>query len=596
MPGSFGPGEKKKEDDKRTKLNSGFSSTTAHISKSILRLSDRYANSVKVQRSETIPERVKHLVRMQDFDGEWDPIYLTFTTNQTEEDVPDTYELVDQFDNYDRAVWLDTEEIANQRDREHADKQVEIYNSRRYRDFVKDGWMKYTPEFIDERKTLKYFDVFTNKKTGEAFLAFGHYYPDVNQPTSKVLKNIINNDLNTEDALVLRNIPLNETNKIQKNPHFSPEHENLVRKTVDHLQNELGLDVKFTGYSLGGYLAKYFGSKLNIDQEVFNAHVMPHNTFEETSATTTFHTVATDETNFKYLLPSDNSAFRNDKHIIYPPSDNVQDLNLREGNVWGNHLTNTIYEPESSYNLEQLHAAPTGETIAPVMAKAGAAVGAASIGADIINKNYTGAAVNTAMLGSTALKSEVPGGVIQVGAMGYNTVQDFRRGEKAEGARHGLETSLVAGGLLKGGGKMAGALGLGVTAVESGITSYRDAKAGRKGDAAAHGIESAVSAIALGSAAAAPETLGLSALAGGIAVGAVELEEAIRHAVLRKRKSRNSVDERSDPYNEPPPKLQSNMDQRLPLETQLNKTEKTESPAPITETTESYAPPVEIAG
>lgn len=585
MPGSFGPGEKKKENDKRTNLPSGFSSASAYLSN----LSDRYANSVKVHKSETIPRHLKHLVRMQDFEAEFD-YGVHFTQFEKEDDLPDSYKLVEQFDDYDQAVWIDTDEIKNQ---SHIDSQIEIYNSM-YKDFLKSGWRDYTPDFLSG--VDKHFDVFMNGKTKEAYLAFHHYSADFDQGTSKILKNIINNDISTEDAMVLRNIPLNETDKILKNPHFSPEHENYIRKTVDHLKNDIGLNVKFTGYSLGGYTAKYFGSKLNIDQEVFNAHVMPHNTFEETSATTTFHTIATDETSFKYLLPSDNSVFQNDKHIIYPPSDNVQDLNLILGNVWGNHLTDAVYEPESSYNLEQLHSAPTGETLAPLASKIGVAAGAAGIGTDIINKNYVGAAINTAMLGTSGLKSEAPAGILQVGAMGYNTVQDFRRGEKSEGARHGLETAAIAGAFAKGGGKAAGALGLGVTAIESGISSYRDAKAGRKGDAAAHGVESAVSAIALGSAAAAPETAGLSVLVGGIAAGAVELEEAIRHAVMRKRKSRNPVDERSNPYNEPPPKLQSSTDQRLPPETPLNKAEKTESYAPVTETTESYAPPVERAG
>jgi hypothetical protein len=60
--------------------------------------------------------------------------------------------------------------------------------------------------------------------------------------------------------------------------------------------------VKFVGHSLGGYKARLYGAKYNVDTELLNAHILPYNSFEPTSAETNFHTIITDPLDFKMLI------------------------------------------------------------------------------------------------------------------------------------------------------------------------------------------------------------------------------------------------------------------------------------------------------
>jgi len=80
-------------------------------------------------------------------------------------------------------------------------------------------------------------------------------------------------------------------------------------------------NVKFVGHSLGGYKARKYGAKYDVDTELLNAHVLPYNSFEPTTAETNFHTIVTDPLDFKMLIQPSEATISEGaiNHTYYQP-------------------------------------------------------------------------------------------------------------------------------------------------------------------------------------------------------------------------------------------------------------------------------------
>jgi len=107
-------------------------------------------------------------------------------------------------------------------------------------------------------------------------------------------------------------------------------------------------DIKMLGHSLGGFKARKYGAKYNIDSELLNAHIMPWNKFESTTAQTNMHTIVTDPLDFKYLIqPTDSLT-----HTYYQPLQ-PDELEFAKNRI-GDTREPSIIDPHYSVSFQDL--------------------------------------------------------------------------------------------------------------------------------------------------------------------------------------------------------------------------------------------------
>lgn len=457
-------------------------------------LSRDYRKSVKPVFSETIPDNVQLLAHMQDTHhqmNELATIYKKYDRNYRSQSLSKIWE--------DIATnpLLDTGPINKYL-------AVEVYRrpptAQESNDFMRMLYPEGVSRVYGENWRLanvdgdRNFAVYTNESAKKTYISFDHY-----SPIDLSAKNVLFKP-NTDDNVVFNQIPLNRTIDTS-NARFSEETGNLLRDEVQRYR-EMGHEVRFTGYSLGGYVAKYWGSKLNIDQDVINAHIFPHNDFAKTSASTNFHTTATDETSFKYGLLSLKGAAAfgpRDTHTVYPPSNEISNMDILQGNFWGNHLKESFTAPQESLNIaEGEYAMAASERYANYTGAAAVGLNAADIAMDIADKDYKVAALKgtTAALGLAA-PTALNGGVAAY--MAYEGTKELKQGiETRQWGTVGRGTRHIAEGAAQGLSilsKTEGAMPAAAAAVggiELAFQASSEAKAGDRHDAAVHGVESAL--------------------------------------------------------------------------------------------------------
>lgn len=494
----------------------------------------------------TVPKNVQLLAMMQDYDTE---IPENMTSKQVGRPADPGEVLIHSSDttNY----YYPSDKI---------DLEFDFDSARNVAALFSEGWVQ------DEDLSMYWdhgYEVFRNEWTKEARIVFDHFHFDENvtdfESFSAAMK-----DPTSDAALTLRNITFNNESAIRKHPFWSDGAAASIREAVDALKSE-DLDVKFSGYSLGGYRAKYWGSLLNIDQDVINAHVTPWNTFGETTAKTTFHTISTDETNLKYKFPDFKGNLANDEHYTYPPSSSVEPLNLAEGNLWGHHLKESFYadDLDVAYGRDSWRAIDgvkigagiqnASNALAmgvsaysayqdfkqgnPVMGVADSGVAATALG------EITGKLAE----GSTGAVAPIVGAVMY-GEKAYDAARAGKTGTAVfKGAESATTVGAAAGGLYSGGLAGAGMAGGAAIEVLGGIdnamNTYQDIRNKEYDHAAAHGIESAsltaggIGGVMALSGALAPETGGASVLIGGIVAGIAEISDAVGKYRYRKRRA-----------------------------------------------------------
>lgn len=487
--------------------------TAVSAAANTINLADKYKRSVEPVAYEKIPDSVKRLARMQDFPQK---LEVTFGGNQPRE----------------------------------------------YRQRVKEMKDRFFTDHL-KREELGDYDIFYDEVRNEVVFSFGHFNPDISK---KGLKDILANNAESQNALVLRNIPADDVENIEAHPYFS---ENVKNRLADDLLKMRTVyprsKITFAGYSKGGYLAKYWGSKFGIDQDLLNAHVFPYNTFEPTTATTRFHTIATDETNFKYVLPNVASSDRKEEHYIYPSVEENPDFDITTGDVWGNHRLEN-FNPELFYDtqtpeIQRMYEMPRGSTIAPKLGTAGAVLGVADIGVDIAQGQGESAAIKGAMLTSSILNPAV--GMAEGAAMmSFDGIGELKSGEIGTGYRHTVE-GFAMGASIAGGGLSMAAIGEGVGAVEDFVQMADDIKNKNKGQAAVHGIEASL--LTMGAASTFVPGVGiLGAVGFGVLAGAVDLtDRLVEWAKTKKTVDRTGLTPTygqtyaEDDVTQKPPKMQS---------------------------------------
>lgn len=488
-------------------------------------LADRYKNSISPEMSETIPDKIKTLARFVDYS---EPDDLRIINNMDGKSESEVRKLVED----NRIEGIKGYKYIGFVDGEHLVAEPEFEEFEEYKGLRTAGWK------WEEENEKGAYDVFVNEGAQEAYLWFDHYH--MSESPKEFIGNVLLNNTETDDALTLRNITFNNNTNIKKNPQFTPDVEDAIKDQVNSLLEE-GYNVKFGGYSKGGYAAKYWGSKFNIDQDLVNAHVMPGNTFDETSATSHFHTIATDETSFKYILPNDRSVLMNDKHTVYPPSDNVRNMNLLRGDIWGNHRIESFLQPQESLNISDAHsAAVIGSKIGSASETAGYVLAAGDIGFDLSEGKYEEAAEKAGFFG-LAVTNPAAALVASGALLGEQSYSDWEQGNKLTSVRHGVEALALAGSATVN--PLAGlVVGEGVGSIELGIQAAEDRKQGRKGDAAFEATESAL--LGAGALLAIP-TDGLSVPVSAAGAGALHLINRFRHKLFDNKQSHSHIDERS---------------------------------------------------
>lgn len=140
-------------------------------------------------------------------------------------------------------------------------------------------------------------------------------------------------DINKDN--VFKHIPRNDTKAFEQSAHYQvlePRVEYLVERA-----RQAGFRIKFHGHSYGAYLARYFGQKFGVDQELLNAHTFPWNTFPEPPNATAanFHTTITDPTDFKHVLPYERGG---ENHFYYPGNETARDEGLFGQSLDGHYI------------------------------------------------------------------------------------------------------------------------------------------------------------------------------------------------------------------------------------------------------------------
>ena len=396
------------------------------------------------------------------------------------------------------------------------------------------GWIDVSNSMGDESG---HYGAFINPETKEGVLAFRPYDPE-SYP-------YIPDNVDTD---VFVNIPTNRVETIRNGPFFSDSVSDGIKRNIDLMKQD-GYDLKFAGYSYGGYLAKHWGSLNDVPQEVFNAHIFPANTFPETTASTTFHTIATDITNFKYVLPGDPDMAARDTHYIYPGESGIDSRN---------HTIGLFDSHPSSNDVSAMFRKPSPQSIAKGLNNINNGLIVAQATYDIATGEYEKAAeLGTA----TAIINKTGGyGAAPIQALGYTemAIEDVKEGRPVKsavdttsaGLSFGIPTGTVISELEAGAGLTA-ALGAGgqtsfvvgdvLGAGYSGYEAYESAQEGRTGDAVAHSFASA--AYGLG-ALLTPVTGGASAVVGGVLGTLIEIGDSIADSVIEKKKAHEALLER----------------------------------------------------
>lgn len=492
----------------------------------------------------TVPEKVRHLSYMQDWDGySWENYVATLDPSIVM--IPNESASFYSGDEWTTRpatdpAYKDTHTIAVRDDITDLH-EAHISNVEEKLTLLESGW-----NFVKENEDHHY-EIYQNGD--EAMVSFQHFgTPGFAGEIIPVLKN----DVTSDGALTLRNITLGQTESINKHPYLSAEAEAAIRSDVSELQAS-GANVKFTGYSLGGFLAKHWGSKLGIDQEVVNAHVNPLNTFDETSAKTSFHTIATDETSFKYNVPNFNGRIPQDEHFTYPPEEGLAKMSF-PFNPWGHHLTDSFRTTNPDIELGEIASRSGGKLMANAGGVVGAGVSAYSAVSDFRKGDYAMGVANASAVPAIVSGSNGAmigaGGLIATTSYAEQAIDAAKEGDRGLEAWKGTEAGIsgvsTIAGIATGSMAVAGAPLEALGAIDEGIQTYKDIKNHEYDHATAHGT--AAVALAAG-AGLAFETAGLSLVVGGIVAGVAEISDAIGRRRYRKRMAREEAARVSEKFD-----------------------------------------------
>jgi hypothetical protein len=134
------------------------------------------------------------------------------------------------------------------------------------------------------------------------------------------------------------------------------EIEALIEQFSEH-------ELSFSGHSWGAFQARHFAAEFDTISHLFNAHIMPWNTFKK-AGEHFFHTTITDPTDFKHLFPS---KVANESHFYYPANQIIKDEPAVQKILSGHFLKNFVNSEEVS-NItkfaEVLHKTGILQTIA----------------------------------------------------------------------------------------------------------------------------------------------------------------------------------------------------------------------------------------
>lgn len=371
------------------------------------------------------------------------------------------------------------------------------------------GW-----EF-EKHLEMSHASVYTNETSGESYIMFK---PNGGEPRVQ--------------NLTFKDIPIGRGSK---DPLLGDIARSQLESEIELLK-ESGYNVKFTGYSLGGYLAKHWGSEFNIDQELLNAHIFPWNKFAETTAKTEFHTIATDPLNFKYKFPDFKGNISNDAHYTYPPP---KDANM--GKFTDHYIESMMDGERDMPKFENSMWGLEGEKIGRGVERTGNALAAAASGfsayQDFKEGDNIGGVLNTGAAAAFLSGSEKAAGAAAPAIVAYSygrqAYDAAKSGDTSTAAFKGTEAGIVAtapvAGAVVGGSAAAAALAGGVAieglgAVDEGITAYKDYKDHKYDHAAAHTVASVALTAGAGLAF---WTGGLSLLIGGLVAGIAEASDMV---------------------------------------------------------------------
>ncbi len=165
------------------------------------------------------------------------------------------------------------------------------------------------------------------------------------------------------------NVLLGEDSKVQNSRLFK----RYDTKIADYISRNPNYDYEFVGYSFGAYKARYFASLYGGDQHLFNAHIMPFSQLGENGGKSYYHTIVSDDTNFKYWMPVWNGEVNVDRestgeetHTLYLPLKDIPP-NMVAGDHSSGHFTEVgeRYVPHE-YGVGVLSLAGAGLGVAEV--------------------------------------------------------------------------------------------------------------------------------------------------------------------------------------------------------------------------------------
>lgn len=120
------------------------------------------------------------------------------------------------------------------------------------------------------------YAIWSNKTSKKTYVtSFDHYSLD----KSNLKENLSNPT--SDDAVVFKQITFSKTGN-EDNDRFNADTGNGLPGIIDKHTNGNQHEVRFTGYSLGGYATKFWGSRFNIDHDVINVHIFPQTEFAAT--------------------------------------------------------------------------------------------------------------------------------------------------------------------------------------------------------------------------------------------------------------------------------------------------------------------------
>lgn len=497
-------------------------------------LAKRYKNSVRPEMKTEVPDDIKHLVYMQDYlevmgtygaESKHAPDYETDPDKYKSEANYMNKEITHYDPGTETLYWVDKDVGASAiaEDNELNPEELRLF-VQSAAELQRAGW-----KFVYDHDNTLFFEN-AEKKMG--YVVFDHYHID----RDTLLRDVFRNNVESDNALVLRNIPLNNTRSIEQHPMYGEDMGFLLRQSVN-LWQDAGYDVRFTGYSLGGHVAKYWGSKLNIDQDIINGHVFPHNTFDETTATTNFHTIATDETDFKYILPSGDSVFQNDTHTVYPPSKGIEKMDITKGNIWGRHLKEGFLEPSSRLDIAAAKGVVSRtQTIGTGITAVQTGLGVGDVAAYVADKDYVGA--GTAAVEQASWVNPIAGAGIMSTELAYKAQSEYQDAKYGAATRHGAESLAMAKAAVKANPE---SIFFAAEAIGSVEAAYDASTARKAGDKTEFGFKTAEATL-LGAGAVSSLAFGPAGLlAFGLLAGGVGLADHIRQVIKHKRETRQQA-------------------------------------------------------